>query len=478
MKTQKNTLRNIAILCSVLLTLQSIDASAASLGNLNDVIDAFRDKSANWSDKVMSAASTLFWVLGTISLTWSMGQLATKKADIQEFFVEFFRFSMSFGFFYWLLKNATSGHNIAGTIISSLQKLGEQAAGYPGLSPSELVDIGLDLFSAVLQNTSLSIASVVSVVLVIAILLILASIAINMAIVMISEWILLYAGMFFLGFGGSSWTSDMAISYYKTVLGIGIQLFAMTLIAGVGIDLLTGFLTQMHTNAMTGTKISGDAMCLALVITLALWMITSKIPPMLSGIITGGGIGQIGNTTPGAVAGATMAAATMAGAALAAGASGMASGAANLAGIADAVNAAKGSPEGKSSGSDESSSNVTPDPKKTKASGAPPNLKTAMGLYDTGSRQSSSGNQSSSMGSRLASGIKSAAQSKAGEIKKDFKDKVSQTAGGQVANAIRTADAAAKKAAETENDNTLSAGKEESTPMDQSETDSVVNKSA
>ncbi|MGS0066676.1 type IV secretion system protein, partial [Escherichia coli] len=33
-------------------------------------------------------------------------------------------------------------------------------------------------------------------------------------------WILLYAGVFFLGFGGSRWTSDMAINYYKTVLGL------------------------------------------------------------------------------------------------------------------------------------------------------------------------------------------------------------------------------------------------------------------
>ena len=36
------------------------------------------------------------------------------------------------------------------------------------------------------------------------------------------RWILAYAGIFFLGFGGSRSTSEMAINYYKTVRGRGI----------------------------------------------------------------------------------------------------------------------------------------------------------------------------------------------------------------------------------------------------------------
>jgi type IV secretory pathway TrbL component len=35
-------------------------------------------------------------------------------------------------------------------------------------------------------------------------------------------------------FGGSKWTSDIAINYLRTVLSIGIQLFTMTLIIGIG----------------------------------------------------------------------------------------------------------------------------------------------------------------------------------------------------------------------------------------------------
>ena len=51
------------------------------------------------------------------------------------------------------------------------------------------------------------------------ILIILALISINMVILLVSGWILAYAGIFFLGFGGSRWTSEIAINYYRPYWG-------------------------------------------------------------------------------------------------------------------------------------------------------------------------------------------------------------------------------------------------------------------
>jgi len=65
------------------------------------------------------------------------------------------------------------------------------------------------------------------------ILIILALIGINMVLLLVSDWILAYAGTFFLGFGGSLWTSEIAINYYKTVFGVAVSLFAMVLLVGI-----------------------------------------------------------------------------------------------------------------------------------------------------------------------------------------------------------------------------------------------------
>jgi type IV secretion system protein TrbL len=457
------------------LLLYSIEASAVSNTILNDVIDAFKDKASSWETTIKDEASYLFLTLATIRLVWEMGQLALKKADIQEFFAELLRITITLGFFWWLLTNATSGLNIAGTIISSLQKLGNKAAGIEGLSPSDLVQMGLVLFGAALVNASMNVASIVGIGMSIAILVILSLIAINMAILLISEWFLLYAGVFFLGFGGSSWTSDMAINYYRTVLGIGAQLFAMTLIAGVGIDLLSTYFAKLAEANKAGVVMSGDEMAIALVFCIMLWKLSEKLPPLLAGIITGSGIGSIGSVSAGSVAGAAMAGAAMAGAAMAAGGSAMLSGAANAAGIADAINAASIPEEDNSTNNDgplfSSGSNAT--------SGAGTTLDQVMGDYNTGNKPIMSGNSSQgSTASRLASGIKSVAQSKAGDIKQNFTDKVSQTAGGQVASAIRDADSSYVSGVPGSDENSLSAGETSEQPpsMDQSEIDAFVNK--
>jgi type IV secretion system protein TrbL len=83
----------------------------------------------------------------------------------------------------------------------------------------------------------------------IVVLVILALIAVNMLLLLISAWLLAYAGIFLLGFGGSRWTSDIAINFYKTVLGVGIQLFTMAFLIGVG----KSFLDQYYKAFEVGT---------------------------------------------------------------------------------------------------------------------------------------------------------------------------------------------------------------------------------
>ena len=113
-----------------------------------------------------------------------------------------------------------------------------------GLSPSGIVDIGFAIFDKVLDQSSVwsPVDSACGILMALAILVILALIGVNMLLLLASGWVLAYAGVFFLGFGGSRWTSDMAINYYKTVLGIAAQLMAMVLLVGIGKTFLDDYL--------------------------------------------------------------------------------------------------------------------------------------------------------------------------------------------------------------------------------------------
>ena len=120
--------------------------------------------------------------------------------------------------------------------------------------------------------------SFVAIILSLIILVLLTVIAVNMLLLLISSWVLLYAGIFFLGFGGARWTSDIAINYFKTVLGIGIQLMVMTLIVGIGSDFLTNFYGKMGKNMMNFEELG-----VMLIFVVAFFVLISKLPLLLAG---------------------------------------------------------------------------------------------------------------------------------------------------------------------------------------------------
>ena len=265
---------------------------------------------------------------------------------------------------------------------------------------------------------------------------ILALIAANMLILLVSGWILAYAGVFYLGFGGSRWTSDIAISYFKTVLNIGVQLMTMVLLVGIGQQFINAYYAQMDAN------MNLNDMAAMLVAAIVLLVLVNKIPPMIGHIAQGGGTHALGG---GFGAGSAIAAAGVAGAAAAMAGSTAVAGAANIAGGAQAVMAAaKQASQNSSSASDLVSrmggivsgaldSNTSS--ASSSASTSSP-LAAAMGdslasnnLSSSSSGTTNQGRQSSSTAAHLASGIKQVLGEK-------IQSRINQTVGGQVASAI------------------------------------------
>ena len=307
-----------AALIGVTLALYSTAASAqlTNQGMLDQVVTEFATRASAWQTVVMNAAMWLFWTLGTISLVFTFGFMALRKADIGEFFAEFIRFILFFGFFLWLLHN---GPTFANSIIQSLARIGEQASGVASVTPSGIVDVGFMILKQALKNSSVwsPVDSFIGVALSVGILILLAVVAVNMLLLLVSGWLLMYAGIFFLGFGGSRWTSDMAINYYKTVLDVAVQIMTMVLLVGIGNDLLSSFYARMNTGTLNFEELG-----VMLVFCVALLMLVNRVPPLVAGVISGTGIGNaggIGNFGAGAAIGAAMGAASMA-----AGAAGMA----------------------------------------------------------------------------------------------------------------------------------------------------------
>lgn len=333
-----------AALALLSIAVVSVDAHAAISGTqlLDNVLERYATQAKAWAAVITQAATWLFWMLATVSMVWTFAMLLFRQADIAAFFGEFVRFTCFTGFFYWLLLN---GPQHATSIYASMSQLAGNAAGFTGgLSPSGVVDVGFAIYTQVLRASSgwNPIDSLVGTLMASVILMMLALIGVNMLLLLISGWVLAYAGIFFLGMGGSRWTSDMAINYYKTVLGIGAQLMSMVLLVGIGKTFLDDYWKSMSAG------INYSELGVMMIVSLILLVLTNKVPSMIAGVITGASVGNtgVGSFGAGAAIGAAGVAATVA----SAGGAALMAGAANMAGVGSAIKAASAAANAMSQG--------------------------------------------------------------------------------------------------------------------------------
>ncbi|WP_268810160.1 P-type conjugative transfer protein TrbL [Vibrio parahaemolyticus] len=398
-----------------------VNATIETNGVLDEVAVHFLTVSSSWAGVITNHASWLFWLLGTISLVWTGGNLLLKQADIREFFAEFTRFIITFGFFLWLLRN---GPKFAASIIDSLRIIGAQAAGLPReLTPSEPISIAFDIitksseaysYTSPFDNLAIFIITLL-------ILFCMTVVAANVLLSLVSAWVLTYAGIFVLGFGGSKWTSDIAINYFRSVLSIALKLMTMTLMIGVAMSIMDSFYAELSANT------SMKELLVIFVVSVVLMLLIHSVPNVVASLIPGSGSAtSSGNVSASAMAGAAMATGGMATGGMAAGAAmGTAGGASAL---QAAFKAASNSEMLDSmTGSISSDSSTTSEDPGT---GDTPFSHTSGMQMNSGSVVASTakaGRIAAGAGVNLAKGI--------GDI---ARNRISQTAGGRLAETIKT----------------------------------------
>jgi type IV secretion system protein VirB6/type IV secretion system protein TrbL len=440
MNTPPTRFKSATITLLLWLALFSIRAHAAidNTGVLDLVLNQYQTAASTWKTVILARATWLFWLLATISMVWTFGMMALRKADIGDFFAEFIRFTVTTGFFWWLLAN---GPVMATGIMDSLRTIAANASGNPAtLTPSGMVDIGFEIFSSMIEQTTIlsPIDSICGILMSAVILVVLALVAVNMLILLISGWILAYAGIFILGFGGAQWTSDLAIGYFKSVLGLALQLMTMVLLVGIG----KSFVDQYY--AAMSTVISVKELGVMLIVSVILLALVNKVPPLI-GALSGGHIHALGQ---GFGTGAAIGAAAFGGVAVATAGAALAAGATNMAGGAQAIMAAFSRASAEESRGDV----MAADGGVGGDGGGARSLASAMG--DSGGGASSMGGGSEAAASptaslaakaghvaagtagKLAQGSWEVAKVKASAMKGSALDAISQTTGGKIAAAI------------------------------------------
>ena len=259
---------------------------------IDQTMTAFENATQEWKSVFLKYAEELFWILAPIGMVWRFGQIALKGEGLTEALAELFRFTIFIGFYYWLLENGTQ---ITQAIVHSMEKMAGTAANTSqGLDASSILNLGCDTLGDILYNNykifslndSHDFGAIFDVALGIFFACLCAVIAIYVLLAVLAVWFLMYVGIFILGFGSTSWTSDMAINYFRTVLAASIRLATIILIVGVCQNVIENIAQKVQAGIAYSSN-NFMMMTQLIISALMMYLLIKTIPELLASLAKG-----------------------------------------------------------------------------------------------------------------------------------------------------------------------------------------------
>src|SRR5258708_490592 len=301
-------LSHVVVIGFVLLTAAAL-AHAQGPNSVNgptSILDEYKGLQYGWITKLLGAAQRLFFLLAGIEVAWSFTLLAIEKADFQALTAAIVRKIMWIGIFYAILLYGVTpgGGGWISAIMDSFHILGQNASAVGPLWPSAIVGFGVnmsvDLLSSLkgagfLTGFSSSMALVFFAVLIFIAYL---AIAIQFVVAMVESYLVIGAGVIFLGFGGSRWTAAYVERYIAYAVSVGMKILVLYLLVGAGMTLSQGWIAVAQNAAASPdpARTGFDLAAAAVMFLCVCWMSPKISSPMLGGVasMSGGGLRRVG----------------------------------------------------------------------------------------------------------------------------------------------------------------------------------------
>ncbi|HLE84924.1 MAG TPA: type IV secretion system protein, partial [Thermoanaerobaculia bacterium] len=257
-------------------------------GTLDAIVALFQGASLPLFARVYAPMRTLFVVLWVIDFSWDAG--VWLLSEVPDFWGRILRKLLVFFLIWGLLTIAPFW---LWQVLDGFGDLGEELTGVAGLSPSAVLDQGVQLFFSMFTSWE-QIASLFHPVgvflrLFTAVTLLLAFTLIAAALLrVLVEAALALGGLpFFLGFAGHSLTWGLAEGYLRYLLNLGARIFVLYLLVGVGSNLAEIWADAIR-NASAFSLFSDPRLFVAIPMTAAIWAgLVLSLPGAIAREITG-----------------------------------------------------------------------------------------------------------------------------------------------------------------------------------------------
>lgn len=251
---------------------------------------AYQSMVGQWFSTVAPYAYEFFYALAALELAvfgWNLWM--NYHGDIRAAIMTTANKILILGAFLSLLMN---GQTWMSDIINMFVTIGKQASGIPGLGPSMLLLQGFKIFGTLLWQAVKSGAMAdipTALALIIAALVICAAflvITFQFIITQVQIFLAIGMGYFFLGFGGSRWTTTYVERYFAYSVASGTKLMVLYMLAGAAWP-LTDSWVQQASSGLFGTAASVEScwviMCGAVLYAGIVWFCSSLVSQIFGG---------------------------------------------------------------------------------------------------------------------------------------------------------------------------------------------------
>ncbi|NUR33859.1 MAG: P-type conjugative transfer protein TrbL [Gemmatimonadaceae bacterium] len=257
---QSRVYRRVALVaCMAALVLIAVPAFAQSQNQqpvLDGIANQYRDAARVWRPRLVPVAQQLFMLLASIEFAVS-GMVWTLRHDRLDDIAA--KFLLKFTLVAFLLALITSFTFWIPPIVNGFAAAGERAIGTGGtVSPSAIIDIGressLSILNALdvgvmLSNPAMAIFGAMAALLV---ALAYTAIAAQLVLVLVESYVVLGGGVLFLGFAAFRGTAAFAENLIAYTFGIGIKIFLLYLIVGLGSQIARGWIPLIQSSSFFG----------------------------------------------------------------------------------------------------------------------------------------------------------------------------------------------------------------------------------
>ena len=208
---------------------------------LDGIRQTYQNAARGWLPRLVPVAQRLFVLLAGIEFAVSGAVWALRRESLDDVAGKFL---LKFTLIAFLLALITSFHYWIPPIVNGFAAAGERAIGQSTtVNPSDVIDIGREnsmlvmkslRVSVVLQDPAMAIYGALSAFI---IALSFMAVAAQLTLVIIESYIVLGAGVLFLGFAAFRGTASFAENLIAYALHVGVKIFFLYRIVGIGTEL-------------------------------------------------------------------------------------------------------------------------------------------------------------------------------------------------------------------------------------------------